>query len=116
MPGEKAWAVLLTEAFISFFLSTRTSTPAERRSAQKRGWRTTKGFLRRDDVQRHVLSDGVLDVVLEFLIEHFALLNGQFAFFHQLVQNPFGLFLCRGDRADAGQNQFAESFAQVIDP
>lgn len=72
------------------------------------------GFLRRDDVQRHVLSDGVLDVVLEFLIEHFALLNGQFAFFHQLVQNPFGLFLCHGDRADAGQNQFAESFTQVI--
>lgn len=84
MPSEKAWAVLLTEVFISFFLSTRTSTPAERRSAQKRGWRTTKGLLRRDDVQRHVLSDGVLDVVLEFLIEHFALLNGQFAFFQKM--------------------------------
>ena len=35
-------------------------------------------------MQRHVLSDGVLDVVLEFLIEHFALLNGQFAFFQKM--------------------------------
>lgn len=38
-------------------------------------------FFRRDDVQRHVFTNRVLDVVLELLVEHLALLNGQLALF-----------------------------------
>ena len=43
-------------------------------------------LLRRDDVQRHVFTNRVLDVVLELLVEHLALLNGQLALFDQLSQ------------------------------
>ena len=43
-------------------------------------------FFRRDDVQRHVFTNRVLDVVLELLVEHLALLNGQLALFDQLSQ------------------------------
>ena len=48
--------------------------------------RLAASIFRCDDVQRHVFTNRVLDVVLELLVERLALLNGQLALFDQLSQ------------------------------
>ena len=66
---------------------------------------------RRDN--RHILADGILNIVLEFLVEHLALFNGQFAFFDQFIQHIRALFLRHRRDPDARQNQLAQIFAQI---
>lgn len=63
--------------------------PHERPPEQGGGFvavRLAASIFRRDDVQRHVFTNRVLDVVLELLVEHLALFNGQLALFDQLSQ------------------------------
>lgn len=66
---------------------------------------------RRDN--RHILADGILNIVLEFLVEHLALFNGQFAFFDQFIQHIRALFLRHRRDPDARQNQLPQIFAQI---
>ena len=61
-----------------------------------------------------VIADRVFDIMLEFLVEHFSLLDGQLAFFDQFIQNDFGFFFGCRNRADAGEDELADAFAQLI--
>lgn len=91
MPGKTAWAFVCragrTPARYFFLI-----LPHERPPEQGGGIvgfvavRLAASIFRRDDVQRHVFTNRVLDVLLELLVEHLALFNGQLALFDQLSQ------------------------------
>ena len=65
-------------------------------------------------MNRDVIADGFFDGVLQLLVEYLALLHGQLALFDQIAQDAFGFFLCDGGGADAGQNELADAFTQLI--
>ena len=62
----------------------------------------------------HVVADGLLDVALQLLVEHLALLDGQLALLHEIAQHALALFVGHGGGADAGQYQLADAFSQLI--